>query len=227
MFQHLKAAIRSTLHRAGYDLVPWHAHLPYLWSNDADFLRFYGQMRQLTLVPPERCFTLYQMAMTTRVRPGVMAEVGVYRGGTAKLLGNACPDKELHLFDTFTGMPATDPRWDRHRAGEFADTSLEVVRETLSDISNVRFHPGFFPETAGPVENLRFSLVNVDVDIYSSASACLEFFYPRMVPGGIMVFDDYDSPKCPGIGQAIAEFLADKSERQIVTARYQCVLIKH
>ncbi len=53
------------------------------------------------------------------------------------------------------------------------------------------------------------------------------FFYPRMIHGGALVFDDYESDNCPGVRLAIDEFLADKPEHQIVIARYQCAIFKH
>lgn len=223
----VKALLKALLRSFGYDVVPRHRHLPDLWSNEPAFEALYERIRDHTLVPPERCFALYQVARSLRAAPGDMAEVGVYKGGTARLLAETLGDKTLHLFDTFEGMPDVDPAIDRHHRGDFADTSLEAVEAFLAGHGRVRTHVGFFPETAGPVENERFCLVYVDVDIHRSVRDCLDFFYPRMVAGGAMVFDDYESDKCPGVRKAIDEFLADKPEHQIVTARYQCAIFKH
>lgn len=217
---------KALLRRFGYDLAPYHPHLPNLWSNEPEFVARYQTMRDRTLVPPERCFALWQLARTARHRDGAIAEIGVFRGGTAKLLASTCPDKPLHLFDTFEGMPDTDPNVDRHRKGDFADTSLEGVKGFLAGHDNVHFHQGFFPGTATPVADQRFALVYSDVDIYLSIKDCLEFFYPRLVTGGVIVFDDYEARNCPGVRKAIDEFLADKPERPLITARYQCAIFK-
>ena len=90
----------------------------------------------------------------------------------------------------------------------------------------MHFHKGFFPDTAGPVADNKFCLVHVDVDIYQSVRDCLEFFYPRLVSGGFMVFDDYEGKNCPGVRKAIDEFLVDKPEVQIATAPFQCMILK-
>jgi O-methyltransferase len=65
---------------------------------------------------------LYQLARHASRLDGNFAEIGVYRGGTAKLLANITDGakRELHLFDTFDGMPDTDSR-DLHTAGDFAE----------------------------------------------------------------------------------------------------------
>ena len=223
----MKSMLKALFRRFGYDIAPWHPHLPNVWSNEPAFEALYGRIRQHTLVPPERCFALYQLARSLREAPGDVAEVGVYKGGTARLLAETCGNKTLHLFDTFEGMPEVDTSVDRHHTGDFADTSAAAVEAYLSGHGIIRIHAGLFPGTTGPVEDARFSLVYVDVDIYQSVKDCLEFFYPRMVVGGALVFDDYESDKCPGVRKAIDEFLSHKPEYQIVTARYQCAIFKH
>jgi predicted O-methyltransferase YrrM len=123
-------------------------------------------------------------------------------------------------------MPEALSGIDIHKKGDFADTSLESVKEFLGDCNNVVFHPGFFPVTAEPVKDKKFCFVYFDADLYQSTKSCLEFFYPRMVRGGVMIFDDYEWKGCPGLKKAIEEFLADKSEIPIITAKYQCMLLK-
>lgn len=218
--------VKGLLRTVGLDLKWYHSHRPELWSDEGDFLELFSQIEGRTVVGRERCFMLYQWAKYASLRDGEMAEVGVYKGGTAKLISKVCAGKELHLFDTFSGMPTVDANVDDHREGDFADTSEEGVREFLGDCKNVHFHAGFFPDTAEPVKDCRFSLVYVDVDIYSSVKACLEFFYHRLTPGGVMVFDDYMSPSCAGVKKALDDFLADKKEEEISTVRSQCIMIK-
>lgn len=200
--------------------------LPELWDGDKTFRSLYEEIKGRTVVSQDRCFMLYQLARYAHNKEGEIAEVGVYRGGTGKLIAKACPNKRVHLFDTFSGMPQTNSNVDHHKEGDFSDTSFDAVKDFLKDLSNIEFHPGFFPDTADVVKDRSFSLVYVDVDIYQSVKDCLEFFYNRMVPGGVMVFDDYEWKACLGVKKAIDEFLAGKKEVPIVTARYQCILIK-
>lgn len=93
---------------------------------------------------------------------------------------------ELHLFDTFTGIPFHDPI-DYHRIGNFSDTHIDYVRRK---VRSAIFHVGIFPATL-PAELSGFGFVHVDCDQYQSVRDCIVELGPRMVPGGITVFDDY------------------------------------
>lgn len=197
-----------------------------LWENDPLFVELLARAQERTLLDPSRLHLLYQFALLSAERPGDAAEVGVYRGGTARLLAGALKGKTLHLFDTFEGMPAVDPGRDVHRSGDFSDTSAEAVRAFLAPAGNAVLHPGFFPQTAAGLESASFCFVHVDVDIYRSVGDCCRFFYPRLSAGGAMLFDDYGTPTCPGARQAVDEFFAGKPERPIYLPTGQCVVLK-
>jgi O-methyltransferase len=199
---------------------------PRLVFGRGEFMRLYREVKARTLVGKPRCLWLWRLAQYSARKEGNIAEVGVYKGGTARILAKSCPQKTVHLFDTFGGMPEVRPDIDAHRQGDFSDTSLEAVRDFLKDCSNVRFYQGFFPKTASGLQDERFCFVNIDVDIYSSTKDCLEFFYPRMLPGGVMAFDDYKWRDCAGVKMAIDEFLAGKPEKVVEVEESQCVIFK-
>jgi len=200
----------------------------HLWDNNNGFLELYEEIKNHTLVPVERCFMLYQLTKYAGCLKGSIAEVGVYKGGTAKLLAKSFKDKTFHLFDTFSGMPEANQSLDIHKKGDFSDTSLEDVKFFLRDCDYITFHKGLFPETTKPVEEELFCFVYVDVDIYQSVKDCLEFFYSRMVPGGVILFDDYEVRDCSGVKKAINEFFDNRNirERPILLPTYQCLLVK-
>jgi hypothetical protein len=56
------------------------------------------------------------------------------------------------------------------------------------------------------------SFVHLDCDIYESYKTCMDYFYPLLSRGGIILFDEYDDPTWPGYNQATDEFLEDKPE---------------
>ena len=200
----------------------------HLWDDDETFRSLAKQVAAYTCVGQERCFILYQFAKQVRDMYGDVAEVGVYKGGTARLISEIVAEtaKTVHLFDTFSGMPPTDMIKDLHKEGDFSDTSLDSVKEYLNDYDNVRFYQGFFPDTSKPVIDRQFCLVHIDVDIRKSVIDCCEFFYPRMVKGGIMVFDDYGFLTCPGAKMAVDEFFLDKPECSCYLPTGQCFVIK-
>ena len=177
-----------------------------------------------SLLSGNEAFTVYSMARSQRMFDGDMAEVGVYQGVSAKLISLASHGRPLHLFDTFVGLP--DPDADEHRRmrkGHYA-ASLASVRSFLADCREVSYHPGLFPETAHPCAGRRFSFVHLDVDLKSSTLACLEFFYPRMVPGGVILSHDYSY--LDGVREAFAEFLVGRREHPMELATSQAMLVK-
>ena len=134
--------------------------------------------------------------------------------------------KVVHLFDTFTGMPPVDSARDLHRESDFGDVTADAVRAYLSDCPNVRVHQGFFPSTAGPIEPERFCFVHADVDIHRSVLDCCRFFYPRLVPGGVLVFDDYGRNSCPGAREAVDDFFAETLEWPVYVPTGQAFVVK-
>lgn len=130
-----------------------------------------------SVVTVEAKYNLHRLATAAARRcSGGIAECGVYKGGTARILAETHLDRPVHLFDTFAGMPETDPVKDLHKAGDFADTSLESVRLYLSEFRNVTFVPGLIPESLQCVAENVFSFVHIDLDIYSSIMAACGFF---------------------------------------------------
>jgi len=173
-------------------------------------------------------YNLYRLARESLKTDGEMAEVGVYRGGSARVICEVKGARPLHLFDTFEGMPEVNQSIDRYRTGSFAGTSEEEVRRYLAAFPNVATHKGRFPDSAaglaGPAS--RFCFVNLDVDIHRSTADALAFFYPRMSRGGIVLSHDYGFTRCPGVKKAFDEFFADKPEPVIPLWDTQCVVVK-
>lgn len=142
---------------------------------------------------------------------GAFAELGVYKGESARILHLMDPARTLYLFDTFEGFPATDLIGETGMAAtyttqNFADTSIPAVLKRIRGNEQIRILPGYFPDSANIPEPETFSLVNLDADLYNPTKAGLEFFYPRLNPGGVILVHDYN-PKWPGVIRAAEEFL--------------------
>ena len=152
--------------------------------------------------------------------PGAFAEAGVYKGESAKLLHHMDPARVLHLFDTFKGFDERDLKFEAGEAASyttknFADTHPVRVKNFIEGNENIVFHEGYFTDTCEQVKDIQFALVNLDLDLYIPTKAALEFFYPRLSPGGVMIIHDYN-PKWEGICRAVDEFLKGKPEPLIV-----------
>jgi hypothetical protein len=102
--------------------------------------------------------------------------------------------------------------------------NLEAVKKRLSHWNGVHIIKGYFPESATPIREKQFAFVHLDVDIYSSTRGALEFFYDRMINGGIIISHDYG--QAAGVKRAFDEFFVGKQERIIELPMSQCAVIK-
>jgi predicted O-methyltransferase YrrM len=162
---------------------------------------------------------------TTKVK-GNIAEVGVFRGGSARIISELKGNRKLFLFDTFEGLPELnqfDTSNEFHK-GQFKETSYDAVKKLLEPYDGIAIHKGYFPDTAGPVENETFSLVHLDVDLHESTKNALAFFYPRLSKGGIIISHDYIN--ADGVRKAFDDFFADKPEPILTFSETQCMVVK-
>lgn len=159
----------------------------------------------ITLLPPAAQRVLVEQLQAVDGVAGDFAELGVYRGGSAQLMAEAGPDRTVYLFDTFSGAPYRD---EFHKPGDFTDTSLGCVLGIMRDYPNVRVCAGLFPDSAMSV-TARFAFVHLDADLYLSTLDGLQWFFPRMEIGGIILIDDYGRDTCPGVERAVGEFYGE------------------
>ena len=171
------------------------------------------------------CYQVYMLAKASNKIDGDIAEVGVFMGGSAKLICEAKINKSLHLFDTFEGLPELSEVDNNILFKKGAmNVNFDDVKNYLKEYPDVYFYKGLFPDTANPVKDIKFSFVNIDVDIYSSTVSCLNFFYERMNKGGIILSHDYNDLE--SVKKAIDEFFNDKPETVIELSGSHCMIIK-
>ncbi|MCD7990255.1 MAG: class I SAM-dependent methyltransferase [Clostridia bacterium] len=143
---------------------------------------------------------------------GNIAELGVFKGDTAWKLNALFPQQRLFLFDTFEGFDARDINEEKRKGcsfaaeGEFSDTSEQAVLDRLPFPDQAVIRRGYFPDTAAGLEQERFYLVSLDADLYAPILSGLIFFYPRLVPGGMILLHDYNNERFRGARQAVEEF---------------------
>jgi O-methyltransferase len=182
------------------------------WIDDADFLAAYESTRHNTLVDLYRSYELWSLVRETSHLGGDILEVGVWRGGTGSLMAAQTKRLELastvFLCDTFKGVVKAGNRDSVYRGGEHADTSMDTVLQLQSKmgLSNVKLLEGIFPDATGEqVKDRQFSLCHIDVDVYESAKHVAEWVWPRLIRGGVIVYDDYGFLTCEGVTSLVNE----------------------
>jgi O-methyltransferase len=196
------------------------------------FEEHYQAVKKYTMVSRDRCYVLHQTLRQALLLQGDVVECGVFRGGTALLeartmaAAGQTPSRRLHLFDSFQGMGANMTDDDSFRPGDFGRTSPEHVRSLVAPYPFVDMHVGYIPDTFKGLDLRQIAWAHVDLDLYKSIRDAIDYLYPRLVPGGFLIFDDYGFPSCPGARRAVDEAFADKPEVPLCLPTAQCLVVK-
>jgi len=153
-----------------------------------------------SLIAPEVVAAMLKRASATP--KGCFVEVGVFQGGSAIPLSQVAKDQNRDFFgyDTFEGIPCYEGI-DYHKIGDFCYPDLNSL---LAKLPCGRLVKGIFPDTLLP-ETTQIAFVHLDVDQYASYRNAIEALRYRMVPGGIMWFDDAGLTHLPGASKACLE----------------------
>lgn len=184
------------------------------WHDDVAFRRTYDAVARNTFVDQYKCYELWEQLGQLKDVAGDVLEVGVWRGGTGVLMARRVKelalDAQVHLCDTFAGVAKAGSADPWYRGGEHADTSPQIVKDlAAAERVEVAVLVGMFPEdTAHEVQDRTFRLVHIDVDVYESARDTLEWAWPRLSVGGVVIWDDYGAFECEGVATLGRELFA-------------------
>jgi len=146
---------------------------------------------------------------------GDIAELGVDKGNTASVLSLAAQrlNKKIFLLDTFEGFSEQDlVGIDSIHGVAFQDGSIGTVCGLVKG-QHVQYIKGYFPESSRQMpDNITFCLVHLDCDLYKPFASGLDYFWPRIVPGGFLIMHDYNSLHWDGVEKAVDDFFSDKPE---------------
>lgn len=203
-------------------ITPYATYAP--WREDEAFISIYEKVKNNTLVDIYRLYSLWiSCRETAKCGRGDIAEIGVWRGGSGALLAHGMklsPTKEpgkVYLCDTFQGVPKAGSEDTCYSGGEHSDTNLETVEALLKncEAENTEIEIGIFPDDCyEKFEKKIFRLVHIDVDVYESAKGVFNFVWDKMLPGGMVIFDDYGFDTTVGVTKLCKEL-----ERQVEDGR--------
>ena len=163
---------------------------------------------------PVRIRTLEALCNRLADVPGAAAELGVYRGSFARCINALLPDRRLYLFDTFEGFDENESAEHGLREAN-QNNSLTQVLSLLPHPEQACIRKGLFPDTTAGLEEERFALVSLDVDLEESTLTGLRWFLPRMNPGGYLLLHDYNNPALPGVKAALARYERSVGKRLV------------
>jgi hypothetical protein len=188
---------------------------------DASFRASVKEVSDLTPADTAILAHLWQLCRVSDPE-GIIVEVGAYKGGTALHLSNARPTAKIVVCDTFNGFCGLpmDPVFDRrevewrsaHDRGPFEDTSSAAVRALFETRGrNAVILEGRFPQSDTEACIHDVSFAHIDVTLFESCRATLEYLAPRSRPSAIWVIDSY-LRNTDGVDRAVDSFIAMNSD---------------
>jgi len=222
----LKTIIKNIFNKFGYEVVNKKGFPQVYYEIDRRFHKLYDhaqkkcQMTQMdNTLRRQRHYTLNYLLWNTNIEQGDVCELGCFRGLSAYQIAshiNAInKDTVFHIFDSFEGLSefntqdilVEEKKNLDERRKHFA-CSLETVKGNLKEFDFIRYYKGWIPDRFREVKDVEFSFVHVDVDLYQPIYDSFQFFYPRLIKHGVMVFDDYGCIHFPGAKKAIDQCIA-------------------
>lgn len=230
----LKKIIRKVIHKSGYDLIKSDKRLinGLPADFDTDTIDTYHKVKPFTMTTPERVAALCA-AVNYLIRnniEGDFVECGVWKGGSTMaaidtLIKAGDISREIYLYDTFEGM-SEPTEYDKAFTGLTADemlkagdkqadasnwcySSLEEVKKNINSLkysaSRIHYVKGKVEDTIPQTAPQKIALLRLDTDWYESTAHELKHLYPLLVPGGIIIIDDYGHWE--GARKAVDEYI--------------------
>jgi len=204
------------------------------------FIKIFSKITKSINISIDEAFTIYDQLNRTKYVKGDIAEVGVYKGGSAYLICSQIINinKKIYLFDTFSGLPNfADKMISKNNinspdSGWLNNTDLNSVKtfllKTEIQPKKLKIIKGIFPESIKETISKKFSFVHLDTDLFKSTYDSLIYFYPKLTKDGCIVSHDFNSYGCPGVMLAFNKFIKEKRLRSkfFQISQSQCMLIK-
>jgi O-methyltransferase len=219
-----------------------------LFEADDFFNTAYEQGLQLSGTPEAkrrraRFYNLVQFFLQTLDLPGSIAECGCWKGLSSYIIcqyikaeDGRFKGENYHIFDSFEGLntptgsdqlPELTIKNLQSKFGTVTgafQADLRHVKQTLIDFPRLKFHKGWIPDSLSTVPEQQYRFVHVDVDLYEPTLGAVAYFFPKLVPGGLIVCDDYGSLAWPGARRAIDEYCQRQGLRPLLLSTGQAVL---
>lgn len=178
--------------------------------------------KQIAYSSEETLLFSYECALKMKDIEGDYVECGVAAGAQIIAMASAAPNKTIHAFDSFEGIPLTSNRDDQMpglkyltkdeqallpNAGEQELISSGATVVSLDNfmtnlfnagisLENILVHKGWFENTIPKTNIDKISILRLDGDLYNSTLVCLIHLFSKVIKGGIVIIDDWQLEGC-------------------------------
>ncbi len=245
----IEVAFARKKHNTSYDIIDQNTLEP-CWQRDRYLDLYYEGLERSSVTETDnffkqcRHYMLQQMVQHVMEKgvTGDVVECGCWKGHSSFLIASILDGHgfsgEFSIFDSFEGglsdksvedanaRVAMDADQVAEEKQHFASTE-DQLHYVLKPFSFYKLYKGWIPDRFSEVEERRFAFVHIDVDLYQPILDALEFFYPRMDRGGVIVVDDFGFTQFPGAKASVQKFLDENScEMTFASLTGGCVIIK-
>ena len=182
------------------------------WSDDKEFVEIYEKFNELYSLNNKidtalyaRLYILRQLANQQKDKNLNFAECGVYAGMSMLFVADKCTQRFIGI-DSFEGV-SDKTEFDTDYFDTLKlDIDMKYSIQTLDGINNTEIYKGWIPAVFNELDDLKYSYVHIDVDMYEPTRDALSYFWDRLCIGGVLICDDYGSYKTIGARKAVDDF---------------------
>lgn len=208
----------------------FHPYYDYVDVKDkAEFDLLYEEGLKKTNTPPsvwrrDRFLNLYFFIDYVKKIKGAYVECGAWKGLSSFVICSSIKKaqptftgKNYRIIDSFEGLsnPTIDDGDLTVKTENKFSCDIDTVKNNLSDFPLINYHKGWIPETLSSLPEEKYKFVHIDLDLAEPTVGALDYFRPRMQPGGIIVCDDYGGIKWHGM-RAVMDRYCEKNNMRIL-----------
>ena len=200
------------------------------WTDDEEFIALCHRFNSITGMQNTfdnawyaRLYILRQLATQQSKIGSDWAECGVYAGMSMFFVADLAPLNFIGI-DSFEGVSEPGENDTEYFKKVKLDIPITYAQKSLQEFNNVQLIKGWIPQAFNNLKNTTYSYVHIDVDLYEPTIKSIEYFYPKMISGGVMICDDFGSYKTIGARKAFIDFFGKDSLLELPTG--QCIVYK-
>ncbi|MEI6586644.1 MAG: class I SAM-dependent methyltransferase [Sediminibacterium sp.] len=195
------------------------------WENDPMFIDLNGRYNKIHGIDNKlntafigRLYILRQLAKQQLSKNSNFAECGTYAGMSVHFVADICSQRFIGI-DSFEGVSEPGPNDTEYFKTLKLAIPQEIAEKTMQSHKNVELYKGWIPEIFSTIDSLEYSYVHIDVDLYEPTKNSIEYFWPKLINGGVLICDDFGSYKTIGARKAMLDFFKQDNILELPTGQ--------
>ena len=201
-------------------------HAP--WKEDKDFLKFYLEIKEDTLLDIKRLYTLWYLSKSLKNIKASVLDIGCCKGGSGFALSKTNTKGNTYLIDTFDGPKIKENQISKNH---YIFSDIDYVRRKIKNLKlkNTKVIKTFFPENlSSNFKKKKIKMCHIDVNTTKATKLAFEYVRKRIIKNGIIVFDDYGIYSVDSVKNYV-DYIKKKFAKEFIFINNymgQCILIK-